>query len=206
MSAWNDVLFESCDALLCADGPVRTLVDLALAPEHRRGHGALYDGLNQGRNDIARLRRALAGCRCRSLRAVGPCWPRTSHYDCSRTSTPLLTGPFVISSAPLGRGQRLFVAFGAACLAGGCGACDRGDLVGRLRDHRPSVRASEVSANGSGRVGRSVDNHCRGCPGSPRRTGDTQAGHDLGESVASPTGRERPGRTSVLPSTRHRTR
>ncbi|ARQ69178.1 hypothetical protein CAG99_10160 [Streptomyces marincola] len=37
------------------------LVDLALAPEHRRGHGALYGGLNQGRIDVARLRRALAG-------------------------------------------------------------------------------------------------------------------------------------------------
>ncbi|WP_418953087.1 transposase [Streptomyces katrae] len=53
-------LFELCDALLCTEGPVRTLVDLALAPEHRRGHGALYFGLNQGRMDVARLRRALA--------------------------------------------------------------------------------------------------------------------------------------------------
>ncbi|GKQ40715.1 hypothetical protein ALMP_72380 [Streptomyces sp. A012304] len=34
---------------------------VALAPEHRRGHGALYGGLNQGRIDVARLRRALAG-------------------------------------------------------------------------------------------------------------------------------------------------
>ncbi|WP_442802341.1 transposase [Streptomyces sp. CMB-StM0423] len=47
-------------ALLCTDGPGRTLVDLALAPEQRRGHGALYGGLNQGRIDVARLRRALA--------------------------------------------------------------------------------------------------------------------------------------------------
>jgi hypothetical protein len=29
----GDALFEMCDALLCTDGPVRTLVDLALAPE-----------------------------------------------------------------------------------------------------------------------------------------------------------------------------
>ncbi|MFJ9855191.1 transposase [Streptomyces sp. NPDC101150] len=57
----GDALFELCDALLCTDGPVRTLVDLALAPEHRRGHGALYGGLNQGRIDVARLRRAVAG-------------------------------------------------------------------------------------------------------------------------------------------------
>ena len=45
---------------MCTDGPVRTLVDLALAPEHHRGHGALYGGLNQGRIDVARLRRTLA--------------------------------------------------------------------------------------------------------------------------------------------------
>nr|WP_232542887.1 transposase [Streptomyces sp. QHH-9511] len=40
---------------------MRTLVDLAPAPEYRRGHGALYSGLNQGRIDVARLRRALVG-------------------------------------------------------------------------------------------------------------------------------------------------
>ncbi|MFE7811999.1 NF041680 family putative transposase [Streptomyces sp. NPDC057433] len=60
LAARADALFELCDALLCTDGPVRTLVDLALAPEHRRGHGALHGGLNQGRIDFARLRRALA--------------------------------------------------------------------------------------------------------------------------------------------------
>lgn len=60
-TARGDALFELCDALLCTDGPVRTLVDLVLAPEHRCGHGALYGGLNQGRIDVARLRRALAG-------------------------------------------------------------------------------------------------------------------------------------------------
>lgn len=61
LTARGDAWFELCDALLCTDGPVRTLVDLALAPEHRRGHGALYGGLNQGQIDVARLRRALAG-------------------------------------------------------------------------------------------------------------------------------------------------
>ncbi|WP_308314341.1 NF041680 family putative transposase [Streptomyces sp. GbtcB7] len=61
LTARGDALFELCDALLCTDGPVRTLVDLALAPEHRRGHGALYAGLNNGRIDVARLRRALVG-------------------------------------------------------------------------------------------------------------------------------------------------
>lgn len=61
LSARADVLFELTDAVLCTDGPVKTLVDLSLAPEHRRGHGALYGGLNHGRLDVARLRRTLAG-------------------------------------------------------------------------------------------------------------------------------------------------
>lgn len=56
-----DALFELTDALLCADGPVKTLVELSLAPEHRRGHGALYGALNHGRLDVTRLRRTLAG-------------------------------------------------------------------------------------------------------------------------------------------------
>ena len=61
LTARADALFELTDALLCTDGPVKTLVDLALAPEHRRGHGALYDGLNCGRIDADRLRGMLAG-------------------------------------------------------------------------------------------------------------------------------------------------
>jgi hypothetical protein len=60
LSARADVLFELCDALLCADGPVRSLVELTLTAEHRRGHGGLYDGLNAGRLDTDRLRTELA--------------------------------------------------------------------------------------------------------------------------------------------------
>src|SRR5580700_8119994 len=61
LTARGDELFELADAVLCADGPVRTLAGLSLAPEHRRGHGALYDAVNHGRIAIARLRRSLAG-------------------------------------------------------------------------------------------------------------------------------------------------
>jgi hypothetical protein len=56
-----DALFELCDAVLCADGPVASLVGLSLAAEHRRGHGALYDAVNCGRVQVDRLRRTLAG-------------------------------------------------------------------------------------------------------------------------------------------------
>src|SRR3954454_19348740 len=56
-----DELFELTDALLCTDAPVKTLVGLCLAPEHRRGHGALYDALTCGSVDVDRLREGLAG-------------------------------------------------------------------------------------------------------------------------------------------------
>ena len=52
----GDELFELADAVLCADGPVRTLAGLSLAPEYRRGHGALHDG----RLAIGRLHWSLA--------------------------------------------------------------------------------------------------------------------------------------------------
>ncbi|MFD1938543.1 MULTISPECIES: transposase [Nonomuraea] len=53
-------MFELTDAVLSADGPVKTLVGPALAPEASARHGALYDGLDHGRIDMARLRMPLA--------------------------------------------------------------------------------------------------------------------------------------------------
>src|SRR5829696_10116295 len=60
LTARSDALFELTDAVLCADGPVTSLVELTLLAEHRRGHGAMYDALNHGRVEPERLRRALA--------------------------------------------------------------------------------------------------------------------------------------------------
>jgi hypothetical protein len=60
LTARADALFELTDAVLCAEGPVTSLVELSLAAEHRRGHGALYDGVNQGRVDIGRFRHVVA--------------------------------------------------------------------------------------------------------------------------------------------------
>ena len=56
-----DALFELCDALACAGGPVSSPVDLSVEPEFRRGHGMVYDALAEGRIDSARLRRVLVG-------------------------------------------------------------------------------------------------------------------------------------------------
>jgi hypothetical protein len=61
LTARADELSELADAVLCADGPVKTLAGLSLAAEHRRGHGALYDAVNHGRISIGRLRWSLAG-------------------------------------------------------------------------------------------------------------------------------------------------
>jgi hypothetical protein len=51
-----DALFEVADAVLCTAGP-----ELSLAGVHRRGHGAMYDALAEGRIDVSRLRMAVAG-------------------------------------------------------------------------------------------------------------------------------------------------
>jgi hypothetical protein len=56
----SDALFELTDALLCADGPVDSLVELSLTGEHRRGHGSLYAALNRGRIDVEALKTSLA--------------------------------------------------------------------------------------------------------------------------------------------------
>src|SRR4051794_41855097 len=60
LTARGDELFELAAAVLCADGPVRTLAGLSLAPGHRRGHGARYDAGCQGRRAIGRPRCSLA--------------------------------------------------------------------------------------------------------------------------------------------------
>lgn len=60
LTARADALFELADAVLCADGPVRSLPALSLVAEPRRGHGALYDALGAGRIDVQRLRTVVA--------------------------------------------------------------------------------------------------------------------------------------------------
>ena len=57
----GDALFELCDAALCRPERVHMLAELSLEPECHRGQGAVYDAVNAGRVQVARLRRALAG-------------------------------------------------------------------------------------------------------------------------------------------------
>ncbi|MQT02777.1 NF041680 family putative transposase [Streptomyces jumonjinensis] len=60
LTARSDALFALADTVLCGDGPVRSLVELSLVGEHRRGHGGLYAAVARGRVDADRMRRALA--------------------------------------------------------------------------------------------------------------------------------------------------
>lgn len=93
LTARGDALFELCNALLRSDGPVKTLVDLALAAEHRRGHGALYGGHNQGRIDVGRLRRAVTEMPSLGCWTVGWSWRWTSRRGCDRMPPHVRTGP-----------------------------------------------------------------------------------------------------------------
>jgi hypothetical protein len=61
LTRWPDALFELCDAVLCTPGPVTSLPELSLSLVHRRGHGSTYAALVDGRMDVGRLRRVLAG-------------------------------------------------------------------------------------------------------------------------------------------------
>ncbi|MFE7901507.1 NF041680 family putative transposase [Streptomyces sp. NPDC057424] len=94
LTARRDELFELTDAVLCADGAVKSPVDLTLLPEHRRGHGAMYGGLDHGRIDVGRVRTVLAGL---SL-------PR---FDGGRLVLAVDVSPWLRSDAPCSA-ERLF--------------------------------------------------------------------------------------------------
>ena len=55
-----DALFEACEAVLCAGGPVTSLAGLSTELVFHRGHGALYDALACGSIDQVALGRLLA--------------------------------------------------------------------------------------------------------------------------------------------------
>jgi hypothetical protein len=56
LSSRADALVHLTDALAWPGAPVTDLARLSLQVEYRRGHGALYDGLDAGMIDTGRLR------------------------------------------------------------------------------------------------------------------------------------------------------
>jgi hypothetical protein len=89
LTARADALFELADAVLCADGTVTSLVELTLLAEHRRGHGGMYDALNQGEIEPERLRPTLATLPLpRGPPTGGSCSGSMSARGCARTPRP----------------------------------------------------------------------------------------------------------------------
>ena len=76
MCAWADALFELCDALLWAPGPLRSAPSLSLEAVFRRSHGSLYKALARGRVEAERLRKLLV-----EHRPTG--WPLVFAVDAS---------------------------------------------------------------------------------------------------------------------------
>ena len=79
----GDALQELADAVLCCGGRVTDLAHLSLEPVFRRGHGALFDAVNAGRVEVARLRWAVAAVPLPGWGDGGirlavdvSCWPR----------------------------------------------------------------------------------------------------------------------------------
>jgi hypothetical protein len=61
MTRRGDALFELTDAMLCAQGPVASPVELSMEPEFCRGHGSVYAALARGCVEQSVLCRLLAG-------------------------------------------------------------------------------------------------------------------------------------------------
>jgi hypothetical protein len=61
LSRRSDALFELTDAVAARPDRVDSVPALSLEPEFRRGHGAVYGALSDGRIEVARLRKLLLG-------------------------------------------------------------------------------------------------------------------------------------------------
>lgn len=174
LTARSDELFELVDAILCADGAVKTPVDLTLLPEHRRGHGAMYGGLNHGRIDVGRLRTVLAGLPL----------PR---FDGGRLVLAVDVLPWLHSDAPCSA-ERLFChVYGprenslavhsgvALLLRGGAGAGRHPlDCDPRVADRGRDIAVGLRETGRTGRVG----------VGAPRGTGELGEGSGEAQELA----------------------
>ena len=81
LTARADACFELCDAILCADHAVTSLVQLSLVPEFRRGHGALYDALAAGQVDEEAFAALLTGTLPALVDGDEGRWPGSAEHD-----------------------------------------------------------------------------------------------------------------------------
>jgi len=61
LGRWGDTVFELADAVLCAPGPVEDLARLSLEPVSTRGHGGVYQAVNNAWVDVDGVRADVAG-------------------------------------------------------------------------------------------------------------------------------------------------
>lgn len=147
-----DALFELTDAVLCAEGPVATLVGLALTAEHRRGHSAT--------GCAGRWR---AGP-CPGTGTAGSPWRWISARGCARMRLPARIGAFVTSTGAAGADDSMTR---RAHLLADLPV----ELLGRIRSDRvscspPPPRTPTTPARpntGESSLPRAVDECFRGC-------------------------------------------
>lgn len=110
LTARSDARFELADGVLCGDGPVRPLVELSLAGEHRRGHGGLYAAVAPGSaapsacpwKAPAVARSATSPGRCARARRTGRATPRTPPTPTSPPPSPACPSAASPSAATTG--------------------------------------------------------------------------------------------------------
>lgn len=156
-----DALFELTDAVLRTDGPVRSLVEPALAPEHRRGHGSLYARV-EPRPDRPGPTASDAGRPAAAKDGRRPCGP-----DSGRLAVAAARGTVPDRSFChiYGRGEakhQMMPGWPYSIVAGRGGRPATGSepsavtcLVGLIRDGAADPAAAQVSAVSAGGVRRS---------------------------------------------------
>src|SRR3954469_6823327 len=98
----RDELFELTDALLCAEGPVSSLVGLCLVPEHRRGTARSTTRSMSGRWTSSGCAGCWRACRCRGCSAGGSCSLSMPRRGCARTPSAVPSGCSATSRAAAG--------------------------------------------------------------------------------------------------------
>lgn len=88
LTARSDAWFELADTVPCGDGPMRSLAELSLVGEHRRGHGGLYAAVARGCIDAGDCGGHWPKCHCHAPPTAGWSWPSMSPDGCGPTPTP----------------------------------------------------------------------------------------------------------------------
>jgi dihydroxy-acid dehydratase len=108
LMARADALVELCEAVLCTDGPVTTLVGLSLVAQHRRGHGRCMTRWAPVGSTRPGCGGRWPGCRCPANATGGTCWRSMSATGCGQTRPPARIGcAATLTGAARGQAQMI---------------------------------------------------------------------------------------------------